>query len=136
MEGGGEWVFAWCGGCGFAKRFAERVCVRGVPAGVRGWECEECVDAARAAAQAAAADDAVVRERVVQDVHRARECPKCGVMTEKTYGCDHISCPCGAHWCYACGEEAGEDTIYDHMSSRHDGLWGGEWDEDEDDEEQ
>jgi hypothetical protein len=27
----GEWVYAWCGGCGTAKRLMERVCARGAP---------------------------------------------------------------------------------------------------------
>ena len=29
-------------------------------------------------------------------------CPKCGTGVLKMYGCDHIRCHCGAHWCWAC----------------------------------
>ena len=29
-------------------------------------------------------------------------CPKCGTGVLKLYGCDHVRCRCGAHWCWAC----------------------------------
>ncbi|SPO06247.1 uncharacterized protein DNG_08936 [Cephalotrichum gorgonifer] len=128
VEEAGEWVHAWCGVCGFAKRYAERVCERAVPGGIEGWVCEECI----AIVRDAEGDDGVGIEGADGALGgKPRGCPGCGVMTEKTMGCDHISCPCGVHWCYACGEKAEEDTIYAHISSRHGGLWGGEWDDDE-----
>lgn len=45
-------------------------------------------------------------------------CPSCGILTNKESGCDHITCRCGAHWCYRCGQkfENGQAT-YDHMLS-------------------
>lgn len=32
----------------------------------------------------------------------ARCCPGCSMRTNRTFGCNHISCPCGYHWCYIC----------------------------------
>ncbi|KAI9163377.1 hypothetical protein HJFPF1_04985 [Paramyrothecium foliicola] len=52
-----------------------------------------------------------------------RECPGCGVATQKTSKCDHITCLCGVHWWYACGEAVDEYVIYTHMSQEHDGVW-------------
>lgn len=45
-------------------------------------------------------------------------CPKCGVVTHKESGCDHITCRCGEHWCWRCERGFGSagDT-YSHMLS-------------------
>lgn len=114
MDDAGSWIYAWCKKCGFAKQYVERVCAAGAPAELVEWACEEC------------GPDLIVGEK------RIRRCPGCGVATEKTYGCDHITCPCGTHWCYACGQQS--DEIYEHMEREHGGLgWGAETDEDEED---
>ena len=57
------------------------------------------------------------RTRVVLDgVRGVRLCPGCGYGTMKTVGCNHMECVvCEAHWCWECGEEFQEDTIYDHL---------------------
>lgn len=45
-------------------------------------------------------------------------CPSCGIQTNKESGCDHITCHCGAHWCYRCGKQFPSATAtYDHMLS-------------------
>ena len=57
-----------------------------------------------------------------------KECPGCGVLTEKVDGCNHIACPvkgCGAHWCYFCGEDFTSGDIYSHMDKAHGGYYGG-----------
>ena len=33
-------------------------------------------------------------------------CPGCGIRTNKTEGCDHITCLCGYQFCYRCGQAA------------------------------
>lgn len=41
-----------------------------------------------------------------------KECPKCGVMTEKTAGCDKIDCPnCKTKWCFYCGKKFGNKRV-------------------------
>ncbi|KAM0259347.1 hypothetical protein ACHAQJ_003379 [Trichoderma viride] len=107
VDDAGSWIYAWCNKCGFARRYVERVCAAGAPAELVDWTCEECKP------------DLIVGKK------RIRCCPGCGVATEKTYGCDHITCPCGTHWCYACGEKSDEREIYEHMAQEHGGLdWG------------
>lgn len=29
-------------------------------------------------------------------------CPKCGIAVARMYGCSHMKCLCGAHWCWDC----------------------------------
>jgi len=33
----------------------------------------------------------------------ARPCPECGAAVEKIEGCNHMTCRCGAEWCWMCG---------------------------------
>lgn len=35
----------------------------------------------------------------------AKKCPKCGVLTQKASGCNHMTCTCQAQWCWVCGKE-------------------------------
>ncbi|KDN69738.1 putative dihydroxyacid dehydratase [Colletotrichum sublineola] len=116
-----EWMYGWCRDCGFARRYAERVCAAGAPE-LSGWACDDCRDAKHATKL------------------RIRDCPGCGTPTEKLSGCGHITCTvpgCSAHWCFFCGENVGLDNIYSHMGSVHGGLWaddGIEVEEEENDE--
>ena len=32
-----------------------------------------------------------------------RACPGCEMRTTRSSGCNHMTCPCGIEWCYACG---------------------------------
>jgi len=36
------------------------------------------------------------------EVGDAKCCPGCSMRTNRTSGCNHMSCPCGYHWCYIC----------------------------------
>jgi hypothetical protein len=49
-----------------------------------------------------------------------KKCPKCQTPTWKDGGCNHITCPCGCHWCYICmaGFRVGGE-VYSHMSREH-----------------
>ncbi|KAK1985591.1 dihydroxyacid dehydratase [Colletotrichum cereale] len=110
-----EWMHGWCRACGFARRYAERVCAAGAPE-VSGWSCDDCREAKGATGL------------------RIRDCPGCGTPTEKLGGCGHITCTvpgCSAHWCFFCGENVGLGGIYSHMSSVHGGLWAEDGNEDE-----
>jgi hypothetical protein len=35
-----------------------------------------------------------------------------------------MTCPCGMHWCYKCGEASSEGEIYKHMAEAHGGFYG------------
>lgn len=98
-----NWYYAWCEKCYRVKEYMEKVCAQGLP-DVSGFNCEECV-------------------AVKQCSVLAKECPECGVMTEKTSGCDHITCRCGAHWCFVCGERQTSQSIYAHLSKEHGGYF-------------
>jgi hypothetical protein len=43
----------------------------------------------------------------------ARQCPKCRRWIHKYAGCNHMTCPCGAQFCYLCGG----DYTNDHFST-------------------
>ena len=50
-----------------------------------------------------------------------KDCPGCGVAVEKTSGCNHITCPCGTHWCFVCRHVSDAHAIYGHMYKEHGG---------------
>ncbi|KAK7446350.1 hypothetical protein VKT23_014556 [Stygiomarasmius scandens] len=52
-----------------------------------------------------------------------KRCPQCQVWIEKTEGCNHMSCKCGAHICWVCMGTFTAGTIYDHMSQAHGGFY-------------
>jgi len=41
-------------------------------------------------------------------------CPQCGKPVEKNGGCNHISCPCGAHFCWMCNGLFNASSVYRH----------------------
>ncbi|PMD57892.1 uncharacterized protein K444DRAFT_564766 [Hyaloscypha bicolor E] len=113
----GQWISAWCRQCGYAKRYIERVCAAGAPVELQDWVCDDCKD---------------------HKGDKIKKCPGCGTMTEKTSGCDHITCTvdgCGTHWCFFCGGKFDENAIYTHMSTEHGGYYNGGEDEEPDEEE-
>jgi hypothetical protein len=143
------WYYAWCLTCGFAKRAVERACAdAGLPQ-IRDFICEECTEQRlalearlRAEAEALRAAQDNARLAAVQNQLRAIKstkmiritpCPKCGVFVEKTYGCNHITCNCGAHFCYIDGLEFSADTIYPHLMSAHGAYDDGDYDSEEED---
>lgn len=139
VDEAGAWIYAWCRDCRFARQYVERECARGAPR-VSEWQCEPCVEAEEEARILAAQRQAWTRPPVLlepatratrappesaEELYRkARECPGCKFPTVKASGCDHITCPCGTHWCWACGEEQDDaDATYRHMAAEHGGLW-------------
>jgi hypothetical protein len=147
FEERGSWIHAWCFECAKAKRLVERECSRGAPDAVEQWRCEDCIDAAYERARLAEAAAREAMERAAQlDARRAAdaqralrlaegirkelecpvmECPGCKVPTQKTFGCDHMTCRCGTHWCWACGGKSSRSDIYDHIHQVHGGLYTG-----------
>jgi predicted nucleic-acid-binding Zn-ribbon protein len=111
----GKWIHAWCVDCGYTKRYIERVCAAGAPAELSRWSCEDCVEGA------------------TKKLHNSlKDCPECGVVTQKSGGCNHITCNCGTHWCWHCGKKCSVENIYHHMNTEHGGIYGGPGAEDAD----
>ncbi|KAF8308989.1 hypothetical protein F5887DRAFT_912147, partial [Amanita rubescens] len=55
--------------------------------------------------------------------HGAKKRPVCQVWIQKTDGCNHIKCPCGAHICWLCEQSfANGNQTYRHLRSVH-GMW-------------
>ncbi|KIK75381.1 hypothetical protein PAXRUDRAFT_173041, partial [Paxillus rubicundulus Ve08.2h10] len=50
---------------------------------------------------------------------RVKKCPRCSVPIEKTIGCNHMTCRCGAHICWRCMGIFPAQAIYQHMHSAH-----------------
>jgi hypothetical protein len=42
-----------------------------------------------------------LREAILATFHY-KICPKCGTGVMKMFGCPHVRCQCGAHWCWDC----------------------------------
>ncbi|KAI9334399.1 hypothetical protein BDR26DRAFT_866992 [Obelidium mucronatum] len=57
----------------------------------------------------------IARKWVLQN---ASICPSCGLGIEKNDGCFHITCICGCHFCYECGNAYKPEVIYQHKCSR------------------
>ena len=54
----------------------------------------------------------------------AKKCPTCQVWIEKTEGCNHMTCVCGAHICWKCMGIFSKDTdVYDHLRTVHGGIF-------------
>jgi hypothetical protein len=94
------WHYAWCIKCYHAKKYIEKQCAQdNIINIITNFICEDCKD---------------TTNNII-----TKPCPKCGVMTEKSSGCDHITCTCGSHWCFNCSELSTSDAIYDHMWNKH-----------------
>ncbi|KAF7294699.1 RBR-type E3 ubiquitin transferase [Mycena indigotica] len=52
-----------------------------------------------------------------------KRCPVCSVWIEKTEGCNHMTCKCGAHLCWLCVRQFPEGEIYNHLNSAHGGAF-------------
>ncbi|RXW18741.1 hypothetical protein EST38_g7106 [Candolleomyces aberdarensis] len=65
-------------------------------------------------------------ERLTEEwaqLNNIKRCPSCNVLTEKAEGCNHIACPCGAHFCWLCRGVFGRMMIYVHMTTMHGGVY-------------
>jgi len=47
-----------------------------------------------------------------------KDCPKCSKPIEKNGGCNHMSCPCGHHFCWVCSGDFDYKT-YSHSCGRY-----------------
>ncbi|KIW15198.1 hypothetical protein PV08_05243 [Exophiala spinifera] len=42
------------------------------------------------------------KRNFILDTFSYKTCPKCGMGVARMFGCSHIRCRCGAHWCWDC----------------------------------
>lgn len=92
--------YAWCSRCFKPSEIGNHDCLHDEPH-VENYECQSCKNSA-------------------ETIPDNKECPNCGFFTEKSGGCNHMECVCGAHWCFECGSgfESSKET-YDHMWEVH-----------------
>jgi hypothetical protein len=63
--------------------------------------CRHCRTASHAG-RGCIADTATEQVRALAAVVGWKTCPACGTMVERRDGCLHMSCRCGAEFCYRC----------------------------------
>ncbi|XP_035210311.1 ATP-dependent RNA helicase DEAH12, chloroplastic-like isoform X1 [Stegodyphus dumicola] len=53
---------------------------------------------------------------------QCKRCPNCQAAVEKSSGCNHMTCKCGAHFCWICVRlfRSGNE-VYDHIHTAHRG---------------
>ena len=51
-----------------------------------------------------------------------KRCPTCRVLVQKTEGCNHMMCCCGAHFCWIYLKVFDHNMIYRHLTSVHGGI--------------
>ena len=69
--------------------------------------------------------DSGEQERLFNEwvARNGKRCPECSKAIEKNGGCNHVTCRCGAHFCWTCGKTFGSDEIYQHMNTAHGGIF-------------
>lgn len=88
---------AWCTQCYKIREYGEKSCSADTPE-VEGFVCLDCQNV---------------------PIGVDKKCPGCQIPTIRTSGCDHMTCPCGTHWCYECGVMSTLEDIYDHINEDH-----------------
>eukprot|EP00929_Paragymnodinium_shiwhaense_P118191 TRINITY_DN8_c0_g3_i1.p1 TRINITY_DN8_c0_g3~~TRINITY_DN8_c0_g3_i1.p1 ORF type:complete len:983 (-),score=224.07 TRINITY_DN8_c0_g3_i1:822-3770(-) len=116
-----DMYYGWCLTCFRVKEALPRDCAGEAPE-LRAFECDDC----KATKVLAKGSDALEKN--------TKQCPQCHIPTIKLSGCDHMSCPCGAHWCWKCTKQCSEEDIYEHLDAEHGGI-GIDYDSDFSDEE-
>ncbi|KAI0085149.1 hypothetical protein BDY19DRAFT_997036 [Irpex rosettiformis] len=69
------------------------------------------------------AQDRAAEEWIRSQGNRIKRCPQCNIHIEKTEGCNHMTCRCGAHVCWICLGVFTREDIYDHMQNAHGGIY-------------
>ena len=56
-----------------------------------------------------------------------KKCPSCSKWIQKIEGCNHMTCTCGTHFCWRCGQGFGSgNEVYNHLRDMHGGIYGDE----------
>lgn len=97
-------IYAWCIECNGIKECGNRECGAEMPT-FTNYTCTDCI------------------EKKADTSKFIKNCPNCEHPTYLVSGCSHITCICGTHWCFVCGNAYTSGTIYDHMTREHGGWW-------------
>jgi hypothetical protein len=99
--------YAWCTKCNKISTYANRDCAAEAPV-IANYICTDC-------------------ETTPPDI---KNCPKCEHPSILYSGCNHVTCCCGIHWCFECGQDHDDvhksfdgSTIYSHMTAKHGGWY-------------
>eukprot|EP00939_MAST-03C_sp_MAST-3C-sp1_P005359 g5359.t1 len=104
-----DYFFAWCTRCNQIQEAMPRQCARGIPK-LGGYVCSTCSEVDELRRLEAQRQERIRRYAWLKAPSVAgmysrlgKRCPGCGHMVVKMEGCDHITCGCGAVWCWLCG---------------------------------
>ena len=80
--------------------------------------CKKCRDAPHAGQTCEEAKIALTPEQ--KKLLGIKSCPRCKRDIQKNMGCSHMTCPCGAHFCWECGKAYNTAAeTYTHINSGH-----------------
>jgi IBR domain, a half RING-finger domain/RING-type zinc-finger len=83
----------------------------------QGMTCEEW-----SSSQDSKQQDKMLEKWVEKKKEHVKRCPKCSVLIEKDFGCNHVKCRCGTHICWKCMQTF-SSGIYDHLAAVHGGAF-------------
>jgi len=88
--------------------------------------CTDCKSLAHEGVSCAEYRDATDGSNAFAEYRAAnnvKDCPRCKAPMQKTYGCNHMTCRCGAHFCWVCLADFGsEHACHDHLVAAHGGI--------------
>ncbi|KIL58685.1 hypothetical protein M378DRAFT_170342 [Amanita muscaria Koide BX008] len=99
--------------------------------------CPSCFAAVCSSCHKEAHDGMTCRERRIMDNPEeqerlneewargagAKSCPSCRIWIQKTEGCNHVTCQCGAHICWNClATFSKAQDVYNHLRTMHGGI--------------
>ncbi|EXJ57690.1 uncharacterized protein A1O5_12480 [Cladophialophora psammophila CBS 110553] len=83
--------------------------------------CTKCKQYAGAKGHACVKDES---QQFILKTYEYKLCPKCRTGVMKMYGCPHVRCRCGAHWCWDCRRSMNACYKYPCRAARDDGVDG------------
>ena len=73
-----------------------------IVSGCRTKTCPRCKEAAHPSERNCALNKSTTQLKTLAQSKRWQTCPGCKTLVERSAGCSHMTCRCGAHFCYHC----------------------------------